>query len=192
MTSTAAAPGRLLSQAAGDRTGLRLPPRSRGIGTRLSADEIASTLTGGRPFTAPVCHGVAGIREPDACPALAQFLSHSPPYGTVRHRSPGHHQATSRAVTAACGYRPADLESVLGNVWRVRISNPQLAVTEARAPRVMLEGCPNNSHDPAMPNGCRNQQQELSVVSIFAAQPPIGCGLPGCLQDGRSSGHLIW
>jgi hypothetical protein len=37
-----------------------------------------------------------------------------------------------------------------------------------------------------MPNTCRNQQQELSAVSIFAAQQPIGCGQLGCLQDGWS------
>ena len=94
--------------------GFRLPSRSRGTGPRLSADEIASTLTGGPLFRAPVCCGVKGIRKPDACRALAQFLSHSPPYGTVRHRSPEHHQAKSRAVTASCGRRSTDLESVLG------------------------------------------------------------------------------
>jgi hypothetical protein len=37
-----------------------------------------------------------------------------------------------------------------------------------------------------MPNACRNQQQELSAVSIFAAQQPIGWGQLGCLQDGWS------
>jgi hypothetical protein len=40
--------------------GFRLPPRSRGTGPRLSADEIASTLTGGPPFPdarLPQCGG---------------------------------------------------------------------------------------------------------------------------------------
>jgi hypothetical protein len=38
-----------------------------------------------------------------------------------------------------------------------------------------------------MPNACRNQQQQLSAVSIFAAQQPIGCGQLGRLQDGWSA-----
>jgi len=44
--------------------------------------------------------------------SLAQFVSHSPLYGAVRQRPPGHHLARSRALTATRGRRSADLESV--------------------------------------------------------------------------------
>jgi len=61
-------------------------------------------------------------------------------------------------------------------------------VTQVRAPpRVMLEGCLNNSRDPAMPNTCRNQRRGLSTVSVFAVQQPTECGQLGCLQDGCSA-----
>lgn len=118
----------------------------------------------------------------------SQFPSHSPaPPASAMGRRVGPSLA---AYGREPGRESADLESVLDKVWRVRISNPQLVVTEVRAPRVMLEGCPNNSQDPAMPNACRNRQQQLSAVSIFAAQQPIGCGQLGCLQDGCSACSL--
>jgi hypothetical protein len=37
-----------------------------------------------------------------------------------------------------------------------------------------------------LPNTCRNQRGGLSAFSVFSAQQPIGCGQPGCLQNGRS------
>ena len=72
---------------------------------------------------------------------------------------------------------------------RVRISvHPQLAVTQVRrSPRVMLDGCLNNSRDPAMPNTCRNQRRGLSAGSVFAVQQPTECGQLSSLQDGCSA-----
>ena len=73
-------------------------------------------------------------------------------------------------------------------LWRVQISNPQLAVTtSARRPRVMLEGCPNSSQHSALPNTCGNQRQGLPAVSVFAAQQPTGRSQAGCLQNGCSA-----
>jgi hypothetical protein len=93
-------------------------------------------------------------------------------------------------TTLTCRERTAtDLESV-GQPWRVRISYPQLAVTQVRAP-AQSDSCGLSLSTTlgtlATPNTCRNQRRGLSTVSVFAVQQPIECGQLGCLQDGCSA-----
>jgi hypothetical protein len=57
----------------------------------------------------------------------------------------------------------------------------------AGCPRVLREGCPNNSQHSALPNTCGNQQQELPAVGVFAAQQLTKRDQKGCLQDGCST-----
>lgn len=93
--------------------------RERAREIRKARQALRAIFPGEQPIAARRTEGRRSCRrhrEPHAGRALAQFLSHSPLYGTVRHRSPGHHRAKSRAVTAACGCRPADLESVLAQL----------------------------------------------------------------------------
>src|SRR5215510_640086 len=82
------------------------PPRSAGTGARYSAQEIAWMLTGRRsPHVLPR-RGPPGL--------LSQFLSHSPPSGTVHRCSPRSCLRSSRTVADAGERGPALLESVLG------------------------------------------------------------------------------
>jgi hypothetical protein len=82
------------------------PPRSAGTGARLSAREIASTLTGRRSSGVLPRGGPPGL--------LSQFLSHSPPSGAVHQCSLGSCLRSSRTVADAGERGPALLESVLG------------------------------------------------------------------------------
>jgi hypothetical protein len=101
----------------------------------------------------PIQSGISPQLRRSAAPSPripSQFPSHSPAFTGVRP------WAARICLSAGCvqsrawpaGREATDLESVLGNVLRIRISNPQLAVTVVYAPRVMLEGYPNNSQDP--------------------------------------------
>jgi hypothetical protein len=81
------------------------PPRSAGTGARFSAQEIASMLTGRRSSAVLLRRGPPGL--------LSQFLSHSPPSGTVHQRPP--RWCSGRWQTVADGGErwPTLLESVL-------------------------------------------------------------------------------
>src|SRR6266568_5505419 len=124
----------------------------------------------------------------EGCPPSIDSTSHSPAFSTYADR-----RQTALSLAAdgdgAARTRTCRLGKRVGcQPPRVRISNPQLAVTQVRAPPgVMLEGCPNNAQDLAMPNTCRKERQGLPAASVFAAQLPIRRGLPGCLQDGCSA-----
>jgi hypothetical protein len=83
------------------------PPRSAGTGARLSAHEIASTLTG--PYLP-----AADLRLLPRAGAWSQFWSHSLPFGTVHRRPPGTNPGRSRTVANRGERRSALLESVLG------------------------------------------------------------------------------
>ena len=77
-----------------------------GTGARFSAQEIASTLTRRRSSAVLPWSGPPRL--------LSQFLSHSPPSGTVHQCSPGSCLCSSRTVADASERWPALLESVLG------------------------------------------------------------------------------
>src|SRR5215468_4721785 len=77
-----------------------------GTGARFSAQEIASTLTRRRSSAVLPWSGPPGL--------LSQFLSHSPPSGTVHQCSLGSCLGSSRTVADAGERGPALLESVLG------------------------------------------------------------------------------
>ena len=71
---------------------------------------------------------------------------------------------------------------------RVRISNPQLTVTQVRAPpRVMLAGCPKQRSGPGYAEYVPKGTTGTARCSVVAAQRPIRRGLPGWLQDGCSA-----
>src|SRR6516225_6054936 len=72
----------------------------------FSAQEIASTLTGRR--------SAAALPRSEPPGLLSQFLSHSPPSGTVRQCPPRSCLCSSRTVADAGERRPTLLESVLG------------------------------------------------------------------------------
>src|SRR5262249_60651950 len=71
-------------------------PRPAGTGARLSAQVIASTLTGRRSSKALLDRGPPSL--------LSQFLSHSPPSAAVHQRPPESRSGRSRTV-ADCGGR---------------------------------------------------------------------------------------
>jgi hypothetical protein len=80
------------------------PPRSAGTGARLSAHEIASTLTGHHPD---------GARPRRPCASRrAQFRSHSPPSGAVRRRTRTTFLPRSGTLATGGGWPSAVLESV--------------------------------------------------------------------------------
>jgi len=83
------------------------PPRPAGTGARLSAHEIASTLTG---HHLPAADQRARPRNR----AWSQMWSHSPPSGCVRRRPRAAYPRRSRTVAAIGERRSALLESVLG------------------------------------------------------------------------------
>ena len=80
-------------------------PRPAGTGARLSAQVIASTLTGRRSSKALLGRGPPSL--------LSQFLSHSPPSAAVHQRPPESRSGRSRTV-ADCGERWSTL---LESVW---------------------------------------------------------------------------
>jgi hypothetical protein len=91
------------------------PPWSAGTGARLSAQEIASTLTGVAPQTCCPAGGRSDVLPRRGPPdLLSQFLSHSPPSATVHRRPPRSGLRSSRTVADAGERWPALLESVLG------------------------------------------------------------------------------
>jgi hypothetical protein len=104
---------RILATPYGRRNGLLFlpvpegwPPRSTGTGARLSAHDIASTLT-----SDPAAHG---RRAKPRDRAWAQFWAHSPPSRAVHLRPHDAHLHRPRTVAASGEQRPALLESVLG------------------------------------------------------------------------------
>ena len=87
-----------------------------------------------RPMALPAWLTPGASGSPPVVSNLVSFTS-----AQERPRTAATPRCPSRRTSAGQGESwPADLESVLGNVWRLRILNPQLAVTEVRVPRVML------------------------------------------------------
>ncbi len=74
------------------------------------------------------------IRDSRRLPAPAQCLSHSPPYGPVRHWSPGHHQAWSVNGGDGCSRIPVTRPGKRAGATMARFNlDPRLACGQVRA-----------------------------------------------------------